>query len=447
MNIRTWNYEINNLNFSDIFSNFDKNKSWLLQIHKKNTSFLEKIVHKIARFHFNNLNIDFNNDYYIEFSILNKNINKEFNIFTKKSNDKLIKPILNTITYFNDNYEEPTIITNITENMYKFKKIEDIEIYFSFPKKYTHISFDGGKYYNMSCNLNNELNNESNQYLIINLWEKKPDNIDYYKEEQNSKTLDLDIKIIEKKIKNEYYYNSEIFDYDFFDEFLYDNKNILITKLLNSFPFQTYENIILLKKYDETIKVSEPNENKETDLLRLDTTYLKFNQRIIEKGFYTKDICNWIIKECEDYSKYNGGWTKKRHRNYPTVDLPLVNIKNILPFFKESLHSIVKCIMKMYCLENMVFNAYEPFIIKYDMNGQTGLELHQDQSELSVNILLSNNDDFNGGGTYFEDGITVKLDQGDMLIHKGKIKHSGLNITKGKRYVLVIFISIFHSKD
>jgi predicted 2-oxoglutarate/Fe(II)-dependent dioxygenase YbiX len=68
--------------------------------------------------------------------------------------------------------------------------------------------------------------------------------------------------------------------------------------------------------------------------------------------------------------------------------------------------------------------------------------MHTDGSSITVNILLSDPSNFVGGGTYFEDDITVTLEQGDMIMHSGKTRHSGLKITEGKRYLLVFFIEI-----
>jgi predicted 2-oxoglutarate/Fe(II)-dependent dioxygenase YbiX len=68
--------------------------------------------------------------------------------------------------------------------------------------------------------------------------------------------------------------------------------------------------------------------------------------------------------------------------------------------------------------------------------------MHRDGSFLSFNILLSHAADFEGGGTYFDDGLTAYLEQGDILIHSSKIKHAGLPITKGTRYLLVGFLNL-----
>jgi predicted 2-oxoglutarate/Fe(II)-dependent dioxygenase YbiX len=82
------------------------------------------------------------------------------------------------------------------------------------------------------------------------------------------------------------------------------------------------------------------------------------------------------------------------------------------------------------------------FIVKYHQDFQSELEIHKDDSFVTFNILLSDKNDFEGGGTFFYDGIISNINQGDMIVHSGKIKHSGLAITKGTRYVLVAFISV-----
>jgi hypothetical protein len=73
---------------------------------------------------------------------------------------------------------------------------------------------------------------------------------------------------------------------------------------------------------------------------------------------------------------------------------------------------------------------------------QNKLDVHTDGSFLTFSIMLSSSKDYEGGGTQFNDGIKVFLEQGDILVHSGYVKHSGLEVTKGKRYILVGFTSI-----
>jgi predicted 2-oxoglutarate/Fe(II)-dependent dioxygenase YbiX len=81
--------------------------------------------------------------------------------------------------------------------------------------------------------------------------------------------------------------------------------------------------------------------------------------------------------------------------------------------------------------------------VKYEDDKQCHLEMHDDDSTITSAILLSDNNDFSGGGILFEDELQYNLNIGDMIIHCGKSKHSGVKITNGKRYVLVLFIKIF----
>ena len=71
------------------------------------------------------------------------------------------------------------------------------------------------------------------------------------------------------------------------------------------------------------------------------------------------------------------------------------------------------------------------------------LSIHRDSSVLSFIALLSNPDDYIGGGTYYEYyDKTVMPAKGDLLFHSGKIRHGGNKITSGKRYILIGFFNV-----
>ena len=61
--------------------------------------------------------------------------------------------------------------------------------------------------------------------------------------------------------------------------------------------------------------------------------------------------------------------------------------------------------------------------------------------------MLSDTTDFEGGGTYFNDGLTYYLNSGDVLIHSGFVDHGSHDITKGERIVLVVFFNIVEKKS
>eukprot|EP00536_Pseudo-nitzschia_multiseries_P001065 jgi/Psemu1/180020/e_gw1.13.89.1 len=66
--------------------------------------------------------------------------------------------------------------------------------------------------------------------------------------------------------------------------------------------------------------------------------------------------------------------------------------------------------------------------------------IHRDASLLTLNVALSPLDDYDGGGTYIEalDEI-LKIDQGQLLCHAGGAMHAGNAISRGERWVFVLF--------
>ena len=103
-------------------------------------------------------------------------------------------------------------------------------------------------------------------------------------------------------------------------------------------------------------------------------------------------------------------------------------------------------------------NDNEPHLVKYTGDQHRGVCMHTDSADVTLNVALSDPGDFRGGGTYFEalDQVrwhvnlllariplilvrqTVLLNQGEMLIHKGELKHKGVEIDSGVRIILVV---------
>lgn len=163
---------------------------------------------------------------------------------------------------------------------------------------------------------------------------------------------------------------------------------------------------------------------------------------------FTTEECRDIINEAEAIGSLMG-WTTKRHGNYPTTDIPLVELPDTLKFLRKSL------VQRIYPLLRMQFKDYLPpgdaayklrvadgFIVKYDAEGgQSELKPHRDGSVFSFNIALNSAEEFEGGGTWFQSlNDAVKIDQGEMVSHASGVLHGGHAITSGKRYILVAFV-------
>ena len=169
-----------------------------------------------------------------------------------------------------------------------------------------------------------------------------------------------------------------------------------------------------------------------------------FYKVFIYEKILNGNLCDFIINETEEYSKKIGGWTHRRHLNYPTTDIPVKGVKNInILVHNFVIYNIFPLIEKYYNLSIYHLNIVDLFIVKYEYDKQAELETHVDGNLISFNILL--NSEFEGGGTIIkfnnENEKLYSIGKGDILLHCGKIRHSGNKITSGKRYILVGFIN------
>jgi hypothetical protein len=467
--------------------NYEKKRLFLLDTSKTNFELIEKVVYEIAMFHFNRLNINFDpNEHFIEFwfkNIISKNDDKNSNNINsfhydcdeneRQMNNKQFKPLMSSVNYFNDN-DFPLLLTEIDLEEYKFKKFENkTNIQIIFPKKNKQITFDGTKYHgvvDIFNKINDDTDTEFERYMLaINLWNRKPLNIDYYENTSNAEFSKEDkiVTIESNNVIKELVLEKNVLDFGFYEKMLYDKKNFTIPQEIselvkNQMDINNYNNEssnfkITYKKCDDSLTEKNSNfsnmvksinvintiDNSNNKIDIQDVFYNRFIQRFSYNKLFSKNVCEWLIFESEQYAKNNGGWTTRRHESYPTTDIPLEKIKSIFNFVLFSFSDIFNKIKKSYCFtEEVSFNIKDLFIVKYDEQMQNKLDLHHDGSFLSINILLSDTKDFEGGGTYFNDGLTVFLEQGDVLVHSGKVKHSGLPVTKGTRYIMVAFVTI-----
>jgi len=160
---------------------------------------------------------------------------------------------------------------------------------------------------------------------------------------------------------------------------------------------------------------------------------------------FTADECQSIVSEAEQVASAIE-WTKNRHGNFPTTDLPIVELPQTLTFLRVAL------VERIYPLLRHQFGEFLPdptklrvadgFVVKYDAaGGQKELKPHRDGSVLSFNIALNPATDFEGGGTWFASlDDALKIEQGHMVSHASALLHGGHGITSGKRYIMVAFV-------
>lgn len=120
-------------------------------------------------------------------------------------------------------------------------------------------------------------------------------------------------------------------------------------------------------------------------------------------------------------------------------DIALREIPNVYDIAKPVTSYIYRATALMYGIQTMKVDHNQPHVLKYD-SFHTGVELHHDKSDITMNVMLSRSDTYGGGGTFFpEANQNVRLEFGEFLLHPGSAVHGGTPITGGSRYLMVIF--------
>jgi hypothetical protein len=416
-----------NLFFDNVTNNnFCKKITGLMDLNKKdNLCFIEKIIHELSEYHLKETKCETNNNFYAEFWIKNnKNTTPNFHLDKdeRAKNKYENVPFLSCILYLND-CKIPTIITNKTIDNDYFDQMT-----LSFPKKMKSICFEGGKYYH-GIIAPDDINTIDRNILVINIWKNyKPKDVPEFKMPTNF-----------LNIQERCYNNSD--------------KILELTKSSNMTKMNINENFFKYKKPNDSNGphffknnneilnlINKLSIEKECDIFILNCE--KHNICHFKK-FFHKNTCTWIVNESENYAKHNG-WQTNRHKLYPTTDIVIFDVKHISIFFDFIINKIKKLIIELFKISTVsLLYIFDAFIVKYEADKQNELGIHTDSSDYTVNIALSDLTDYEGGGVFFEHiNQTVSCEIGDILIHHGNLKHAGIKITKGKRYVLVVFLKL-----
>ena len=450
---------------SHINNNEDLHKTHLLDMSKCNYTLMEKIAYDIATFHLQRLNVKNPKKYHVEFYCKTKmnDINKQYNCDNELfvNHDKQTRknrcyyyPILSSITYLNEDSNNATIISNIDIKDYMYKSFENHKnITLSIPVTNKHITFDG-HYYHGNVALNENANNINKYELHVNIWDKPLNNVDFYIpnadciEPANAPiSFEIDNSMCNIKV------SEDIINFNFFNTLLYDKTpdvcyrfNELINNSINQTTvlFEVDTNLKLQMKLDKlkNIHVDSINDIMQIKNAMVDIKYNRFLQRFTFNNVYSHDLSSYIINECEMQATQNNGWEKL---NSTIKTISVMNIPSLFGIVKTTIdNTIMNKITNSYNLHNfdtsadVLLDVVDVVVVKYD--DQNSLKMHKNSGFFTFYILLNN--DFTGGGIYFDDGLNVYLKQGDMLIHNSHIKHSILPITKGICYMLVGFVDL-----
>ena len=159
--------------------------------------------------------------------------------------------------------------------------------------------------------------------------------------------------------------------------------------------------------------------------------------------------CVAAIRAAEGWAATRGGWSTSRHYEVPTTDVPLRHLTSLLPSLNRALRDVLlPAAAAAYYPAAMAgaarLRVLDGFLVRYQAGKQVGLPTHCDQSLLSYTIALNEPTEYEGGGTFFR-ALGAALDAphaGHAVLFPGRLEHAGQPITRGTRYIIVLFMGL-----
>ena len=157
--------------------------------------------------------------------------------------------------------------------------------------------------------------------------------------------------------------------------------------------------------------------------------------------------CAAAIRAAEGWAATTGGWSTSRHFEVPTTDVPLRHLTSLLPSLNRALRDVLlpaaaAAYYPAATASAVRLRVLDGFLVRYQAGKQAGLPTHCDQSLLSYTIALNEPTEYEGGGTFFR-ALGAALDAphaGHAVLFPGRLEHAGQPITRGTRYVIVLFM-------
>jgi len=318
-NIGVYDVNITNTNEKEILqilidncskSLINKN-AFLLDLNKIEFNLIEKIVYDLSVFHLKNMNINILDNINIEFWFKTTGTYSVHFHTDKDDNSMNLRgisptPLFTSLLYLTNNYN-PTLITNIDENSYKYKNFlnENSNLFLFFPKKMKNLLFNPSFYHSELDIFDNLNKNKNRNVLVINVWKNYIplelqfyENIekDIYKKEKNIINIKKNDIIKNINIENEIILNNI-----FFTELLYNKskkyhfiiKNILEKYINNENENnENNENVIYMLYNNSNIVINQlANPNNK---LNFKTKIIDYSINNIIPDFIDNDELNTI---------------------------------------------------------------------------------------------------------------------------------------------------------
>jgi len=165
----------------------------------------------------------------------------------------------------------------------------------------------------------------------------------------------------------------------------------------------------------------------------------------VSKGaVFSEEECAEVVAMAEAYFAERGGWTQLPSGRYQIDGFWIKDVPPVKAWFDARLKTtLFPTLVALYpefvddvahlCMDSAYVFKYNP-----ETGGQS--DIHTDSGCLTFTIALNPKEEYDGGGTWFENlgpqGTVVEMDVGQVTFRPGGVRHQGHAITRGRRYVI-----------
>lgn len=191
----------------------------------------------------------------------------------------------------------------------------------------------------------------------------------------------------------------------------------------------------------------------------LRVTMIDEELKVFVVDLLTPETCDLVRRMADEHVKEvqkngNNIATWRTLYTYTKKDLPCSEVKGLTSRVTDHIMSnIIDVVGEIYGKKQEATKLHprswkEPHLLLYrkfeNEAPHTGVEMHYDGCDITWNCMLSKSTEYDGGGTYVRAlRKTVRLQQGQVLVHPGELYHKGCDITRGERALIVCFMDGF----
>lgn len=376
----------NEIILNELFVSYSLNKLYSIQNLK--STYTEDFLYDITKKQMES----FSDENFIEFYFtdINNSNNEIFELYKYENMKRINKiyefPIHTEVIFLDNNSTNLFIVTNVTNEKYKYKIFSnETDVFLFHPQKGCQIEFDGDKCYG-------KMNMDQKTYipsyaLILNVYKKKP-NGSYSTNKEYIRNPKMNIKM--EILKNEIQEIDEIFTETFFEDLLY--KKTISSKILEDISRIKFPLHIIKKKNE--LKINNRCHKEDLTLLENITDYNRFIQRFTYSRFYSIQTCDFLLQQYK-LSKMEICEINKLQHIFQYV---CFSFNEVTTFFSESYGLNTNINIKNASICPCVLECVKDF---------------------SCIVFLENSSKI-----VFEDGTQYHLKKGDFIIFNNKMNYT-----------------------